>query len=350
MQTPDLDLTGILDQAYEQLHRTGPEFDGYLANHGPMAAEALVQLCLGEHVHRWLDGYSGKLEDRPIGTARITPADFAEALGDPRRVGDWLDSSETQVADRGWREVFAEWWPRLLPGSLAGATHALIRVGHAVRALQAAETAPRVTELPQALGYWAARYQPLAGAGYPNGQLTATQALEAMPRVPSQSGGVSTRVAQLAHTAGWTRATTALRPPTSADEVPCALAALTDAGVERYLSYGHGSAILLVHAATAANAAMLVLDALPKHLWLATHTALWHACAAITAGFTPPQTWVGPLATPADSPEAAAQMALDSGCEHVIKFTETALRAQRRGLCTGGAAAAHSLLIIAMED
>jgi len=92
MQTPDLDVTGILDQAYERLHRTGPEFEGYLANHGPMAAEALVQLCLGEHVHRWLDGYSGKLEDRPIGTARITPADFAEAPGDPRRVGDWLDS------------------------------------------------------------------------------------------------------------------------------------------------------------------------------------------------------------------------------------------------------------------
>ena len=94
---------------------------------------------------------------------------------------------------------------------------------------------------------------------------------------------------------------------------------------------------------------MLVLDALPKHLWLATHTALWHACAAITAGFTPPQTWAGPVATPADSPEAAAQMALDSGDEHVIKFTETALRAQRRGLCTGGAAAARSLVIIAMD-
>lgn len=34
------DTAGILDEAYERLHRTGPEFDGWLSNHGPMAAEA----------------------------------------------------------------------------------------------------------------------------------------------------------------------------------------------------------------------------------------------------------------------------------------------------------------------
>ena len=34
--TPD--VTGTLDEAYERLHATGPEFDGWLSNHGPMAA------------------------------------------------------------------------------------------------------------------------------------------------------------------------------------------------------------------------------------------------------------------------------------------------------------------------
>ena len=29
---------GTLDEAYERLHVTGPEFDGFLSNHGPMAA------------------------------------------------------------------------------------------------------------------------------------------------------------------------------------------------------------------------------------------------------------------------------------------------------------------------
>lgn len=349
MQTSDLDLTGVLDEAYERLHRTGPEFDGYLSNHGPMASEALVQLGQGEQVHRWLDGYTGKLDERPKGISRITPAEFADALGDPARFGDWLDYFEIQVTEGDWRDVLAQWWPRLLPGSLASATHALIRVGHAVRALQAVETAPRVAELGQALGYWAARYQPVPGAANPAGRLTAAQALDAMPHVPDQSGSVSARVPQLAHTPGWTEATAALRSPASADDVPSALAELTDAGVARYLSHGHGNAIMLVHAATAPNAAMLVLDALPKHLWLLTHVAIWQVCAALTAGYAPNQTWSGPLAKPADSPEEAGQLALDNGDEHVIKFTETALRAELRGLAAGRAAAAHALAIIPLD-
>jgi hypothetical protein len=349
MLKPGPDPTGVLDEAYERLHRTGPEFAGYLSNHGPMASEALVQLGLGAHVHGWLDGYVGKLDKRPVGTSRITPDQFADALGDPRRFGDWLDFFQSQVTERDWRDVLAQWWPTLLPGSLASATHCLIRVGHSVRALRAVETPPRVAELGQALGYWAARYQPVAGTAAPVGGLTAARALEALPRVPDQSGGVSDRVSQLAHTSGWTQATAALQPPASAEDVPAALAALTDAAVDRYLSHGHGDAILLVHAATAPNAAMLVLDALPHHLWLQTHTALWHVCAALTVGFAPAQSWSGRRARPADSAEEAGQLALDNGDEHIIKFTETALRAEARGLGTGRAAAAHALQLIGAE-
>ena len=98
---------GVLDEAYERLHRTGPEFAGYLSNHGPMASEALVQLGLGEHVHGWLDGYIGKLEERPAATSRITPDQFADALGDAGRFGDWLDYFQSQVTDRDWRGVLA---------------------------------------------------------------------------------------------------------------------------------------------------------------------------------------------------------------------------------------------------
>jgi hypothetical protein len=100
MQTPDLDLSGVLDEAYERLHRTGPEFHGYLSNHGPMASEALVQLGLDEHVHRWLDGYTAKLEERPASMSRITPTQFDDALGDPRRFGDWLNYFEIEVSEQ----------------------------------------------------------------------------------------------------------------------------------------------------------------------------------------------------------------------------------------------------------
>jgi hypothetical protein len=29
------DVTATLDEAYQRLHKTGPEFDGWLSNHGP---------------------------------------------------------------------------------------------------------------------------------------------------------------------------------------------------------------------------------------------------------------------------------------------------------------------------
>jgi hypothetical protein len=149
---------GVLDEAYERLHRTGPEFEGWLTNHGPMAVESLVRHGHGETVHRWLDGYTRRLEELPRGTSPIDPAEWREALGAAHRLGDWLAFFDRE--ERPWREVLMTWWPRLLPGIAAGATHGVIRTGHAVHTLLNGEAdGPRLTELGQALGYWATRWQ-----------------------------------------------------------------------------------------------------------------------------------------------------------------------------------------------
>ena len=47
--------TGTYDEALERLHRTGPEFDGWLSNHGPMVVESLARRGRSEVVHRWTD-------------------------------------------------------------------------------------------------------------------------------------------------------------------------------------------------------------------------------------------------------------------------------------------------------
>ena len=115
-------------------------------------------------VHRWLDGYMRRLEDFPRGTAPIG-GDWREALGDPRRVADWTAYFRREVTRQPWRRVLGTWWPRLLPGVAAAATHGVIRVGHAVRALLAdGDDAVHVTELAHGLAYWAARWQPVPGA------------------------------------------------------------------------------------------------------------------------------------------------------------------------------------------
>ena len=156
--------TGTLDEAYQRLHVTGPEFDGWLSNHGPMAAEAMVRRGYAGNVQRWLDVYMRRLEEFPRGTAPIGE-DWREALGDPRRVADWTGYFRREVTAQPWRAVLGTWWPRLLPGVAAAATHGVIRVGHAVRALlEDGDDAVYVTELAHGLAYWAARWQPVPGA------------------------------------------------------------------------------------------------------------------------------------------------------------------------------------------
>ena len=102
----------------------------------PMTAEAMVRHGHGDLVGSWLDGYMRRLEEFPRGLSPIG-LDWQEALGDPRRVADWTVFFRAEIGERPWREVLNAWWPRLLPGVVAAATHGVIRVGDAVRALLA---------------------------------------------------------------------------------------------------------------------------------------------------------------------------------------------------------------------
>jgi Questin oxidase-like len=336
------DATATLDEAYQRLHATGPEFDGWLSNHGPMAAEAMVRHGRVGSVHRWLDGYMRRLQEFPRGTAPISEG-WREALGDPSRVADWTAYFGREVTGQPWRVVLGTWWPRLLPGVAAAATHGVIRVGHAVRALLAdGDDAVHVTELAHGLAYWAARWQPVPGAatglrlpaagGAP--VPSAADALAAVPRIADQSGGVRERLGQLAGLPGWLAALAAPRIPASATEIRSWLADLADAATIRYLSYGHGNGVMLVHSATAPGAVLRTLPALDTELWAPSLAASWAAAAALTAVYAPadPAARTG-LPGPPAGPHAAEDTfarAVDHGDEHVIKFADTAVDAYAR--------------------
>jgi len=264
---------GTLDEAYERLHATGPEFDGWLSNHGPMAAEAMVRHGHADRVHPWLDGYMRRLEEFPRGAGPIGSS-WRDALGDPRRIADWTAYFRREVTGQPWRQVLGTWWPRLLPGVAAAATHGVIRVGHATRALlQDGADADHLTELAHGLAYWAARWQPVPGApaaGSPSvtaaagGGPAAADALAAVPRIADQSGGVRERLAQLAGLPGWPAALAAPRLPASPEALKSWLAGLVDAAALAYLRFGHGNGVMLVHSATAPNAVLRTLPALDQ--------------------------------------------------------------------------------------
>jgi hypothetical protein len=58
-------MNDVLLDALDRLHDTGPEFDGFLADHGPMAAEALIRIGGSDAVTAWVDGYLHRLGPAP---------------------------------------------------------------------------------------------------------------------------------------------------------------------------------------------------------------------------------------------------------------------------------------------
>ncbi|QDQ12080.1 questin oxidase family protein [Streptomyces spectabilis] len=328
--TPAPDSGGILDEALQRLHASGPERVVRLTNHGPMAVESLVRGGQAHTVHRWLDHYRHKLEDMPARVSPVTDENWREALGEPRRAADWIDHFSRALAERPWREVLAAWWPVLLPGIAGGSTHPVIRVGHAVRGLTAPDggTAPRVAELAHGLGYWAARHSPLpprAPRALPDAA-GAAAALDAVERIPVQDGGLPDRFAQLASVPAWPTA-----PAADPQTARARLGDLVTAAVHRYATHGHTDPIMLVHAATAPNAVLRTLPVLPRELWAPSLDAAWAASAAVTAAYAP--------AAPAPSDELreayaeAGRSTFDEvfaraaahGDDHTIKFADTAL-------------------------
>lgn len=345
--------SGTLDEALLRLHTSGPEFRGFLSNHGPMAVEAMVRNGQGRSVHRWLDVYADKLESVPRARARITDANWREALGDASRVTDWTTYFTHQVTERPWRELLAEWWPRLLPGIAGAATHPVIRVGHAVRSLLTeGEDTARTAEFAHALGYWAARHLPLPTAVRPAGRATPSEALSALPRIADQQVTPEHGYAQLPRTPDWLRTTESLRIPDGPEAVREGLTALVRAATLNYADHGHGNGIMLVHAATAPNAVLRTLPALPHELWASSFAMAWTATSAVTAIYAADTPRPAPHAGSV-TPEEVFERAVAHGNEHAIKFADTALdvsAASEDGDTRALSAALNALALIDEDD
>ncbi|MFC8825579.1 questin oxidase family protein [Streptomyces sp. NPDC057137] len=318
--TNDVNASGVLEEALERLHASGPEiYEWRLTNHAPMVVEALATHGLSASVHRWLDAYQVRLDDFPSPVSPVTDANWREALGDSRRGADWIGYFRRAIGERPWRDVLAEWWPRLLPGLYGASTHPVIRVGHAVRVItESGETAPRLTELAHGLGYWAARHRPVPGVTLLAGARDADGALDAVPPIGDLRGGFTDRLAQVDRLPVWSA------DVTDPDEARRRLTDLVRASTHRYATHGHGDETMLVHAATAPNAVLRTLPALPRALWVPSLHAAWTASAAVTAMYAPPEP-VPYAPVTGTTPEEVLRRALAHGDEHVIKFADTAV-------------------------
>ena len=316
--------------ALDRLRGTGAEFAGFLSNHGPMAADAMIRLGGGDRVERWVENYRVQLDPAPQPGDSVTSENWRVNLGRIDRLGDWGSYFRRQLGHEHWRVVLAAWWPRLLPGAAAGATHGVIRTAHAVRNLvESADPDPLlVEELGAGLAYWAARHQPLPGTPTLDGRFTIADAMARLPRLDrsaaSDGPGLAGRLQSLFRLDGLSEALDRWGPATPDER---ALDELISCSARVLLARGDAQ-IAYCHAVTAPASIRMILSALPADQHRATVAAAWQVAAAIVAAFASPP---GPhdladAEEPPESPVELAEAAIEHGDDHVIKLTEACLR------------------------
>ena len=114
----------------------------------------------------------------------------------------------------------------------------------------------------------------------------------------------------------------------------------------RYLTHGRASPVLLVHTATAPNAVLHTLPALPRELWAPSLASVWVVTAAITAAYAPsrpvPRADLPVALDSSDAGHDVMERAVAHQDEHVIKFADTAVDVYARtGNSDALAAAIH---------
>jgi hypothetical protein len=152
------DTMPALDEAFELMAAASFELPNGFVNHGAMACEALAVLDCTDDIDSWARRFA-QAGGAPVDP--VVPAGFEwwHALGDYRRLPEWIGYFTQAIDEDGWPAVVATRVPRLMPALATELFHGAIRTAHAVRAIDALDTPPRRGELARALGYWAARYR-----------------------------------------------------------------------------------------------------------------------------------------------------------------------------------------------
>jgi hypothetical protein len=322
-----LNLEDTMDEALEMLAQTGPEYQGGLANHGPMAAEALIAMNRADSVVNWVKTYKKSLQPHPTAITKINPADWRQSLGNFNLSAEWIAFFNRELKEKPWPEVLNEWVTNLAPGLSAAAGHGLLRTAHITRRLAKKETQRRLNELAEGLGYWAARYQILPSSDKKvEKQLLPLQAFNQIKFLPlgqRPSGGSITR--GLMTLDDFPPFADVINMVDTSGDPQKFLSNLTETFATVYVENPSRRFIIsFIHAVTAPSAIRLMLPSLSNE---AKHRILrygWQLAAGIYATFG--ETLIKTNAEATDSKDNLIDRAVQNGDEHAIKFTEACLR------------------------
>lgn len=321
-----MDRADRLEESLEVFNDRGPEFQGGLSNHGPMAVEALARMGQEQAAEPWAVKYRERLDEAVPSHSPIARGEWREALGDMRRVGDWTEFFDRELDQAPFPDVASRWVPELLPGLIAAATHGPIRSFHALRALEERVTKLRTHELAQGLGYWAARYRTLPGDPHATGSagLEATAVQLARLASGAHAGGrISQRLSALNSQAEFPQLVASVTPT---GDIQSGFSAISQIGARAYLANADHAPIALVHAVTAPAAVRGMLHLLSPTQQRDALAYTWQAVAGLIATNAPAGLSRDYDQAPTAPQADIIQRAVESGDEHAIKLTEAALR------------------------
>lgn len=307
-----------LDAVLSRFHTTAPTYDGGMSNHGPMVVEALETAGLAEYASAFAQEALSTLEplqEAPEGDV---------VLGDTNEAG-WIEYYRARIKAASIEAVVREALPPLLPGAMAGATHGLIRLSHAVRGWGRAPSEVRAEEVAHALGYWASAFQPLPGEV---GTAPAVDLHTAMATLPgltegerSRAGMIFDRVRALDGVQRFADAvaTVDLREQSSSDFISEMVAIAA-----RLMLTTPGAGFAYLHAITATSAVRSLLPFVDASSELAVRHAVFHCVAALHTAHGGSKAWLE-WEPPQALPEAQTlplEAARSQG-DHAIKLAVT---------------------------
>ncbi len=314
-----------LDEALVRVHRTSSTWRGNLANHAPMAADALVELGRAEAIPAFMEDYGRNLEPVAAQPVAFLGEGWRGHLGERAAAGRLSAHFEAWLGRAGWEQVLREVLPVLMGGVLGGSLHGLIRLGHAVAGLRRHDTPVRRREVAWALGYWASEYRALRGEVGTEPTVPVAEALShlsAMPDALRVEGIITERAAAAAESERFAR-------DVAEFDLGLDVASTLDAvllGAATWLVAEPASRFTYLHAITATSALRGLLPCFEDGGSMALR-AYVHALAAVRSmSRGPSEGEVGRTAALAELVEAAVA----SRDDHKIKLAAAVTREHAR--------------------
>lgn len=319
-------------KALLKLRGTGPEFGEGYSNHGHILAAALVSLNRPHEVTPWLTRYARQLEPRPGLQAALNRQNWKSALGDTNRFWDWSTFLHREISQVGWEAMVAEWVPRLLPGLSGAAAHGVIRTAYVIAQTEQHASDRALTELSEAMGYWAASYYKLPGIGAPaKNPLRPQKALAHITWMHKgqspPSGFIGQQLRSLSDYPPFTGVLNLVRVADNEAEV---LDDIIDSAARLQLSHvGYpGTLLPYMHGIIAAAAVRIILPYLKDDDRPRIVRHVWQFLGALYAvyGQINPADHIEP---PSEDLQALVDMAIETGDEHAVIIVDICLRELR---------------------